>query len=176
MDIRIYAQCTAEQQEQLSQWVLHMEMERDGELGPTDKGAHAWLLQKLALCDGPFQTFAGFQDGRVCWTGSVIKDDRGIRAQLEELNFPIDGMLGLFNTRHDLRGIGIGWEGFQHVDRFLQGYVNSSGKALRIGLFTNNPGAKRHYTAVGYISFGLVYVEDFDSHEELFIKMYQPAA
>jgi len=151
-----------------------MESARDGEKGDGPDGAEAWLAEKLGLLTrgGLFQTFFAVYGGEVVWTGSVVEDDRGVKAQLAGLGYPVDAFFGLFNTRHDLRGRGIGWTGANHVDRHVHEWT-ASAKDVRGALFTVEPAAERHYVALGFHLVGDIYIPAFDAIERAYVKDYR---
>jgi hypothetical protein len=151
----------------LRAWVWGMEPARDGEMGPGTDGAGAWLDEKVTL-SGPgrlFQTFLAIHAEQVVWTGSVVEDDRGVRGQLAEMGHPVDAVFGLFNTRYDLRGRGIGWTGANYVNKYV---LERGGPS--IALFTRNPAAERHYKALSFECIGDIEIPAFGAIERLYIR------
>ena len=148
--IRNWHEASNHERRQLIHWVRAMEMHPDGEEGRGQDGAAAWLEEKLTLQDeGLYQTFLGIVDDEIVWTGSVVSDDRGARSKAAAEGHPVAGFFGLFNTRYNLRGRGIGWSGCRFVDEHVSFCTKALGP-LMIGLLTANPTAERHYLSVGY--------------------------
>lgn len=160
---------------QLRDWVGSMQWARDGEKGDGPDGAGAWLDEKVGLSStgSLFQTFIGIHKAEVVWTGSVIEDDRGVKEQLAGLGYPVNAFFGLFNTRHDLRGHGIGWTGANHIDKHVRMRAASAKKDVRIALFTVNPAAERHYKTLGFQLVGDIYIPAFDAIERAYVKNYR---
>ena len=133
---------------QLRQWVWTMRRARDREDGAGPDGASAWLDGKLAVSssDSLYQTFIALYRDDVVWTGSVVSDDRGLQQQFAQLGYQVAAFFGLFNTRHDLRGRGVGWAGARYVNDFVVRHGNPT-----LGLITGNPAAERHYVALGFV-------------------------
>jgi len=159
---------------QLRDWVGGMKPRRDGELGGTPWGALQWVDKKIALsvAGGLFQTFLALHGEEVVWTGSVVQDDRGVKARLRDKGLAVDAFYGLFNTRYTLRGLGIGWAGANHVNNYVQHWVNSSKTNLTVALFTANEAAERHYRSVGFTFFKKIFMPDFSVFERVYVKTY----
>jgi hypothetical protein len=68
-----------------------------------------------------------------------------------------------------LRGRGIGWAGANHVARHVWGGEHDW-RDIRVGLFTTNPAAERHYTALGFKLVGNVYVSEFGVFERGYVN------
>lgn len=150
LDFRTWHEAPGWARDQLVGWVRGMVPDRDNENGCGPEGTGAWLEEKVAASrnSGLFQTFLGLFENEVMWTGSVVADDRGMRSVVEKMGCPVDGFFGLFNTHHDRRGRGLGWAGANAVDRHIAAFVG--GAPLRIGLFTANPAAERHYRSLAF--------------------------
>jgi hypothetical protein len=161
---------------QLRDWVWGMRRKDDGEWGGWPGGAGPWLDKKVALSrpGGLFQTFVAVYQHEVVWTGSVVQDDRNCRIRFEAMGGRVDAFFGLFNTRRDLRGRGIGWAGANYVSRHVW-RVNRDWKNICVGLFTTNPAAERHYVALGFKLIGNIYVPAagipiFGTYERAYIR------
>jgi hypothetical protein len=161
---------------QLHDWVWGMQQARDGEAGDGPNGAGAWLDERIALStpSSLFQTFIGYYCREVVWTGSVVEDDRGMKSRLAKMGYPVDAFFGLFNTRHDIRGRGIGWIGANRVNRHV-GEFDRGIKNIVIALFTTNLAAERHYRALGFRLISDIYVPVFDKTERLYMKGERPS-
>ena len=159
---------------ELRRWVGGLLPWRDGEYGGGPFGALRWLDQKIALSSpgGLFQTFIGLLEDEVVWTGSVVEDDRGVKARLASNGLNVDGFLGLFNTRTALRGRGIGWAGVNHVNNHVQLESNRSQRSLAIALFTENDAAERHYRSLGFVYLKKMFVPSFSLFERVYLKKY----
>ena len=153
----------------LLNWVSNMRQERDGEEGAGPDGAGEWLEQQMQLAErnGLFQTFVGLIDDEIVWTGSVVPDDRGARKQLQEAGIKVETFFGLFNTRVELRGRGIGWAGANYAMEHI--YKNGSPV---VGLFTTNKAAERHYLALGFKQHGLIFLPGLQKWSAFFIYNY----
>jgi hypothetical protein len=152
---------------QLRDWLSGMQPVRDGEQGSGPDGARNWFEAKIAVSypGGLFQSFLGVYRNDVAWTGSVVEDDRGARDQLPRMGYAVQAFFGLFNTRHDLRGCGIGWAGACHVTR----YVSRQGDPS-VALFTANPAALRHYDALGFNHAGDIAIAGLAGTRRLYIR------
>jgi GNAT superfamily N-acetyltransferase len=155
----------------LRSWVWGMQPVRDGESGGQPGGAGSWLDEKIALSSpgSLFQTFMAAYQEEVVWTGSVVKDDRDCRGGFEAMGYPVDAFFGLFNTRKDLRGRGIGWAGANYANRYVW-ETDRGWKKICVGLFTANAVAERHYAALGFKLVGDVYISAFGIYERAYVK------
>jgi hypothetical protein len=157
----------ARRRAQLRDWLSGMQPVRDGEQGSGPDGARVWFDAKIVVSDpgGLFQSFLGEYRNEVVWTGSVVADDRGARNQLTGMGYAVEAFFGLFNTRHDLRGRGIGWSGACHVARHVSEQGNPS-----VALFTANPAAERHYEALGFRRVGAIAIPGLAGTRRLYIR------
>ena len=155
----------------LLNWVRNMQPERDGEQGDGLNGARAWLDEKIS-CSTPgglYQTFIGTIDGEVVWTGSVVGDDRDMRTQIARPGIHIDAFFGLFNSRSDMGGRGIGWAGAQYVTQQVwEGEY--SDKKISVALFTTNVAAERHYKSLGFGYVDTIPVPGLAQPKRLYIR------
>jgi hypothetical protein len=156
---------------QLRSWVWGMQPVHDGESGDQALGAGAWLDEKIALSSPGcfFQTFMAVYREEVVWTGSVVEDDRDCKIEFAAIGHPVDAFFGLFHTRNDLRGRGIGWAGANYVNRYVC-ETDRAGKNIRVGLFTTNAAAERHYAALDFKLVGNVYISVFGIYERAYVK------
>jgi len=152
-----------------------MKPRRDGELGGGPWGALKWLDGKIALStpEGLFQTFLALHGENVVWTGSIVEDDRGVKARLSAKGLLVDGFFGLFNTRHTLRGCGIGWSGVNYVNHYVQSWVDRTKSDLTVALFTANPDAERHYRSLGFEFSRKIVIPGLTLVERVYLKTYR---
>lgn len=157
-------------QQAVRDWLGGMQPARDGEDGPD---ALAWF--EAQVVQESTQAFIGLDAlNRPCWLGCIVADDRGVREQLAQQGVEVDLMLGLFNTRFDLRGQGIGWFGARQVNTFLQLAVNDAQVPCTVALFSDNPAAIRHYEALGFQDKGEIFIPSLNRKERLFIATLTP--
>ena len=182
--ITTYKSCDDATRAAFKTWALSLKPELDGgEYGAGDDGeplpnsAYLWVLQHNAspefTDDGLYQTFivCDRETGEFLATGTIVPDDRDIA---KKYNIPGLGFWGFVNVRRDLRGRGLGKLISAYMDEHVQLFVDVSGKSADFSLFTANEYAVRIYKGFGFKFVRQVFIEEFDSTEDLYTKTYVP--
>jgi hypothetical protein len=166
---------------QFKAWITAVDPKLDNEFpgeGPGSTWEWVTLVTPRFTKDGPW-TLKIWADrtgkitgtpGTLIATGSVVVDDRDCLAN----NGLLEGALGVVGLLHVLRGyrdMGLGTMVREYLDAHLQAYVDRTGQAGRVYLFTEDPGT--YLRDYGFTDTG-INIPFGDHEEDLLAREYRP--